>query len=259
MTTPDTHPIFRLTDEAFQKLTEISKSDPEVFYQPDSDLADLLRQHGVAQYAEPTGLHSQIPINLSDKNGIRDHQGFELYDSIPGLTALHLADHKMLAWLSCFPLRAYGLTRWNRPGKDPSNYARQHYLAQNPRYMASASVAGRPLWMAEIAHRAVQNTDAFTAQDAFEHFLNQTDAYGYCIYHEVLRVPQVLSEYLASIMLDEPTLTTEGARRLAQDLNRAASARLIDYLSPHEVTELIATSRRAMNHDPALMHLPQIL
>ena len=253
------HPIFRLTDEAFKKLTEISKSDPDVFYQPDSDPAELLQRHDVTQYQEPTGLHSRIPIDFSNQNGPRDHQGFQLYAAIPSLTALHLSDHNMLAWLSCFPLRSYGLTRWNRPGKNPSNYARQHYLAQNPRYVASASVAGRPLWMAEIAHRAAQNTNAFTAQDAFDHFLNQTDIYGYCIYHEVLRVPHVLSEYLASTMLDDPPLTTEGARRLAQDLNRAASARLIDYLSPHEIKDIIATSRRAMNHDPTLIHAPWAL
>ena len=259
MTAQISHPILRLTEEAFQILNELSESQPEVFYQPDTDFHAILDQHGVAHHTETSGLQSLIPITFPVHTTHKDLHGMEFHRSISDLNTLHLTDHLTMAWLSCFPLREYGLDRWKSPTKRPSNHVRQHYLARNPRYLAAASVAGRPLWMAEIALRAAQQTDSFTAEEAFHRFVTQTEVYDYCIYHEVLRVPTVLSEYLHSIINDEPALTSEGARRLAQDLNRAASARLIDHLPSATIRDIIAASRDHMLKDPSLVLPPQLL
>ena len=257
----DLHPIFRLTDAAFNALNRVATTTPHVFQDGDTDFASILTDQGLADYLEPAGLAGPNLNTIHHRHRQPDSHGLDLHNDIPSLSPQHLADRNLLAWMSCFPLRQYGLHRWpsrSQPGtKREINHAQQHYLAHDQRFMATASIAGRPLWIAELAKRVANRTNAFTTRQAFDLLAGRDDIYGFCVHHEVMRVPEVLTAYIRSIMQDRPQLQTEGARRLAQDLNRAAAGILIDAATREEIEDIIRKSRAAMENTD-LMRPPQL-
>ena len=149
----------------------------------------------------------------------------------------------MLAWLSCFHLLPFGISRWHlQKGAGLTKHILDHYLPETGRPITDASIAGRTLWLTEIATRAANHGTSFTAQDVIDHFAVNPEDYHNCTSYYVMRSPIVLAEYVRALMNDAQGISREGSRELARDINRAAGARLLDSLNRKDIREIITRS-----------------
>ena len=248
--------IMRLTTEAMDALRSVAQQTPEVWQDPQTDFGALLESLNIPNYAEPTGLltHDEIGMPLAEQysrpfNARADRHALKFYSNIPDITPVHMADPLMLAWLSCFHLLEFGISRW--PLQNVTNLTKHildHFLPESGRPITDASVAGRTLWVAEIAKRAAANGKSFTAEQVLEHFSHNPEDYHNCTAFYVMRSPTILAEYVRALMTDAQGINREGSRELARDLNRAAGARLLDSLSRKEIREIITTSVDRLMH-----------
>ena len=248
MTNPT--PIMRLTTEALEALRSVAQQTPEIWQEPETDFGTLLESLNIPNYAEPTGLQALGEIHMPSAEQYNrtskaraDRYALNFHANIPGITPAHMADPQMLAWLSCFHLLEFGISRW--PTKEGANLTRHtldHYLPESGRPVTDASIAGRTFWVAEIAKRAAASGKSFTAEQVLEHFSYNPEDYHNCTAFYVMRSSTILSEYVLALMTDAQGINREGSRELARDLNRAAGARLLDSLDRKEVREIITTS-----------------
>ena len=249
-------PIMRLTAEAMYALRSVAQQTPEIWQDPETDFGALLESLNIPNYAEPTGLHALNDIKMPSAEQYNrtskaraDQYALDFHSNIPDITPAHMADPQMLAWLSCFHLLEFGISRW--PAQEGMNLTRHtldHYLPESGRPVTDASIAGRTLWVAEIAKRAAANGKSFTAEQALEHFSHNPEDYHNCTSFYVMRSPTVLAEYVLALMTDARGINREGSRELARDLNRAAGARLLDSLDRKEVRYIITTSVDRLMH-----------
>ena len=253
---PNPTPIMRLTTEAMDALRSVAQQTPEIWQDPQTDFGALLESLNIPNYVEPTGLHALDEIKMPSAEQYNrtskaraDRWALDFHSNIPDITPAHMADSQMLAWLSCFHLLEFGISRW--PAQEGMNLARHtldHYLPESGRPVTDASVAGRTLWVAEIAKRAAANGKSFTAEQVLEHFSHNPEDYHNCTSFYVMRSPTVLAEYVLALMTDARGINREGSRELARDLNRAAGARLLDSLDRKEVRDIITTSVDRLMH-----------
>ena len=161
-----------------------------------------------------------------------------------------MADSQILAWLSCFHLLEFGISRWSlQEGSNLTKHALDHYLPERGRSVTDASIAGRTFWVAETAKRAATNGKSFTAEQVLEHFSNNPEDYHNCTSFHIMRSATVLAEYVRALMTDAQGINREGSRELARDLNRAAGARLLDSLPRKEIRDIITMSVDRLMHD----------
>ena len=248
--------IMRLTNQAMDALREKAKSQPELWQDPQTDFEQVLRELNLPNYAEPTGLVATDTISMPSADQFpttfksrADHFALAFHRNIPGITPSHMADPQLLAWLSCFHLLEFGISRWPlRNGADLTRHVLYHYLPESGRPITDASIAGRTLWLAEIANRAASHTQAFTAQQAIDHFAKNPEDYHDCTAFYVMRAPVILAEYVRSLISDAQGISREGSREIARDLNRAAGARILDSLDRQEIREIIADSVNRLMH-----------
>ena len=254
MTSPTT--IMRLTTEAMDALRLVAQQTPEIWQDPQTDFRALLASLNIPNYAEPTGLFAQGEIVMPSAEQYSrtfksraDRHALKFYANIPDITPVHMADPQMLAWLSCFHLFEFGISRWPLINStNLTNHALDHFLPESRRPITDASVAGRTLWVAEIAKRAAASGKSFTAEQVLEHFSNNPEDYHNCTAFYIMRSPTILAEYVRALMTDAQGINREGSRELARDLNRAAGARLLDSLHRKEIREIITKSVDRLMH-----------
>ena len=248
--------VMRLTTQAFYALRDKAKIQPELWQDPQTDFEQILKELNLPNYAEPTGLAAIDSIDMPSAEQFSrtfksraDHLALAFHRNIPDITPAHMADPQLLAWLSCFPLLEFGISRWPiQNGADLTRHILYHCLPESGRPITDASIAGRTLWLAEIATRAAKHTQAFTAQQAIDHFAKNPEDYHNCTAFYVMRSPVILAEYLRSLIGDAHGISREGSREIARDLNRTAGARLLDSLDRGEVREIIAGSVDRLMH-----------
>ncbi len=223
---------------------------------PKTDFDQILRELNLNNYAEPTGLVATDTITMAsaahyptNAKARADNVAIAFHENMPGITPSHMADPQILAWLSCFQLLEFGISRWPlQSDADLTRHTLDHYLPESGRPIFDSSVAGRTLWLAEIAKRAAANTQAFTAQQAIDHFAAKPEDYHNCTSFYVMRAPTILAEYLRALMVDAQGINREGSREIAREVNRAAGARLLDSLDRKEIRETIAKSIDRLMH-----------
>ena len=247
----------RLTTEAMDALRSQARQNPEIWQDPNTDFGALLESLNLPDYLEPTGLFAQGDIAMPSaeqyNRGFKakaDRHALQFLENIPGITPAHMADPQMLAWLSCFHLLEFGISRWPlQEGSNLTKHALDHYLPERGRPVTDASIAGRTLWVAETAKRAAANGKSFTADQVLEHFSNNPEDYHNCTSFYIMRSPTVLAEYVRALMTEAQGINREGSRELARDLNRAAGARLLDSLPRKEIRDIIMPSVDRLMHD----------
>ncbi len=231
-------------------LRSVARQTPEVWQNPQTDFGKLLESLNIPNYAEPTGLFAQGEISMPPATQYNrtskaraDQHALKFRENIPDITPAHMADPMLLAWLSCFHLLEFGISRWPLPNAaNPTSHTLLHYLPESGRGITDASVAGRTLWVAEIAQRAADSGKSFTAKQVLDHFSHNPEDYHNCTGYYVMRSPNVLAEYLRELMTGAEGISREGSREMARDLNRAAGARLLDSLSRKEIQEITMKS-----------------
>ena len=252
----DQIPVMRMTAQAMDALRDKAKNQPELWQDGGTDFEQVLADLNLTDYCEPTGLVATGPIHMPSADQLSrnyksraDRVALAFHQNIPGITPAQMADPHIMAWMSCFHLLAFGISRWPIQNEaDPARHVQQHYLPERGRPITDASIAGRTLWVAETAIRAADHSQAFTAQQAIDHFSKNPEDYHNCTAFYVMRAPVILAEYVRSLMNDAQGISREGSREIARDLNRAAGARLLDSLNRKEIREIIAQSVDRLMH-----------
>ena len=156
-----------------------------------------------------------------------------------------------MAWLSCFHLLAYGVSRWpTHQNADLERHVLDHYLSEKGRPITNASVAGRTLWVAQTALRVAAQNPGIEPQKVLDHFAKYPEHYHFCMGFSVIRSPKVLNEYVHSLLTDAKGIKSEGANKIARDINRAAGPILIDSLDRQGVQTIIKDSVDKVMRNP---------
>ena len=111
-------PVYRLTQEAYDQLWLMAMERPENYLDPKRDFGKALGDRGFPSYLEETGLFSDGPIELkpveSGPSNRADAQALRFYRSLEGMTPRLALDERLWAWMTHFPLHAYGIKCWSR-------------------------------------------------------------------------------------------------------------------------------------------------
>ena len=126
-------PVYRLTQEAYDQLWLIATECPDKYLDPKRDFGKALRDRGFPNYLEETGLFSDGPIELkpveSGPSNRADAQALRFHRSLEGMTPRLALDERLWAWMTHFPLHAYGIKRWSRSKTtNLLNYVRAHWF-----------------------------------------------------------------------------------------------------------------------------------
>ena len=238
-------PILRYTDEALATLRELAKTTPELWRREEAtDFQQILIDHHIANPVEDTGLVANGPITMPMPQSTHlrqrtDAEALRFFNNIPGLNADHLSDPRMISWLSCVHLQAYGQARWTTgPNRSMTRWVDLHYLAAGGNDLTCWSAAGRPLWMALTALKAEEYLSSLSAQQIVEHFSRNPEHYHACMEFQIMRSPNVMAEYTMALMTEAEGIAREGARELARENNRYAGSRVIATLPQTKLREI---------------------
>ena len=252
-------PIMRFTNEAYHSMRALAQQQPELWLNPNTDFAEILRNLNINPYAETTGLVAAATVKLpsaamqSNRNkALGDREALRFRENIKGITPAQMTDPQLLAYLSCIHLLEFGISRWPI-GKNTNlpQHVLAHYLPEKGRHLNNGSIAGRTLWLAETAQRIADQLQYCTPETVLEHFCRNPEHYHNCTEYYIMRSPLILSEYAGALMKGAQGISREGARELARDLNRAAGPRLLDTLPRPEMRRI---TEEAVDH---LMQQPE--
>lgn len=201
-------PIMKLTSEDLETLRATAHNTPEMWLNPRTDFGRFLKSVGISRYAEATGLYAQGEIRMPPVEGNErnrrhraDHHALQFHRNIPRISPTHMAAPQILVWLSCFHLLEYGISRWPvQRGVKLSTHVNIHYLAQSGADVTDASVAGRTLWIAELAQRVAVNTKSFTPEEVLAHFASHPESYHRCTSYNIMKSPLITAEFMRTLM-----------------------------------------------------------
>ena len=250
--------VMRLTTEAITTLQGLANTNPELWQDPTTAFAQVLRDINFPDHTEPTDLCATDPIHMPSAahlgNMVKaqaDKHALIFHRNIPGITPALMADPGILAWLSCFHLLEYGISRWPlHANSDTTKHVLDHYLPEKGRAITNSSVAGRTLWVAQTALRVADQNPGIDPQRVLNHFSKYPEHYHFCMGFAVIRAPLVLNEYVHSLLTDAQGVKSIGANQIARDINRAAGPVLIDALDRQNVQTIIADSVDRVMRDP---------
>ena len=250
------HPILRFTDEAMAALRELAQTNPNLWKDPDTDFIAVLKELGVNSPTEATGLVAALPIQMpSPKEGSKrqqvDRHSLTFLDNIEGMTAAHMADPNLLAWMSCVPLLAFGIKRWPPAiNHGPVKWVEQHFLGQRGRDLTDYSVAGRPLWIARHSRTVAGQIPSKKEEKILDHFSNNPEHYHQCTNYQIMRSPIILSEFVFAAMGKAEGISRQGIRELARDINRAAGAKLLDSMTRNDIRQIVQAATSNLMAQP---------
>ena len=224
-------PVMRFTDAALAALRLKAQETPETWADPETDFYRILKQLGISQPCAPTGIQAIGPITLPPvteyPRSMGDRTALEFAANLDGLLQQHLADINLTAWLSCIHLREFAYSRWTQHAGS-SDWVRQHFLDGAMNHQARANLAGRTLWLAQIAHKAAAASAAsLQAADIVDHLCRHPEQYHTAVNFNVLNNPVILVEYLYAQMNDTEKHDSRGLN-LAKAINLRAGAVVID-------------------------------
>ena len=240
-------PILRFTQEAYDRLSLLATSNPEIYLDPETDFDEVLNSEGIKHHAEPTGITASRPISLcpvrSDNRNQADRQAMDFYHALEGITPARATDPLMWSWMTHFKLHDYSLERWRRTKTTKlPDYIKAHWFADNQSSAIwNSNTAARTWW---IAHTAIKAADAsagaFTAQAALDHFAKFAVHYHILIRSAVMRSPVLLAEFVRALLNEGRGIKAEaGARELFQRINLEAGTQLLEVLPRDEIRAMI--------------------
>ena len=255
------HPVFRLTQEAYDQLYEAAMKDPEAYLDPEMDFDAVLQQRGISRYLEDTGVFTDRPIDLSPvESGApnsADRQALDFYRSFDGMTPRLALDERLWAWTTHFRLHAYGLKRWRRSkNANIGNYVRSHWFrGKSADSIWQYNTASRTWWIAHIATRAAEGSGgAFSAEDAIKVFANTAVFYHLPMKYNFARDPMVLGELVRVILNEaEGMKAEEGLYALLKELNLMGGVQLLSMMPRMKLRERIVEEVERIMSTPNLV------
>ncbi len=254
-------PVYRLTQEAYDQLWLMATECPDKYLDPKRDFGKALRDRGFPNYLEETGLFSDGPIELkpveSGPSNRADAQALRFYRSLEGMTPRLALDERLWAWITHFPLHAYGIKRWSRSKTtNLLNYVRAHWFhSGSADALWRHNTASRTWWMGHIAEKAAKGSaGAFRAEAAAKAFSDTAVFYHLPMYYNFTREPMILGEVVRALLNDaEGIKAEEGLYALLKELNLAGGIQVLSMLPRMTLRERIADEVERIMSNPDLV------
>ena len=238
------HPVFRLTQEAYDQLTIVARERPEVYLDPDVDFHNVLTDVGVTDYTDDTGIFATSPIALKPEAASplnrADRQAIGFYHSLNGMTANAATDGLMWTWMTHFPLHSYSVGRWRRQG-NLSNHVRTHWFVGNESdALRQNNTASRTWWIAHTAIMAAKaSAGAFTEEQAMDHLANNPRHYHNMMDSNFSRHPMLCAELLLALMTEAQGIKSASTDEIWKRMNLAAGTLLLDAMPRDQIRQRI--------------------
>ena len=176
----DSHPVYRLTQEAYDQLRLAADENPDSYLDPEIDFVAILSERGVSDPFEETHVTTDQPVALTpvaegEIPNRADIQALDFYRSFNGMSPSRATDERLWAWMTHFRLHAYGLKRWRRPyNVNIKNYIRDHWFSSGSTdAFWRHNSASRTWWIAHTALKAARGSGgAFSPEEALKLFAN---------------------------------------------------------------------------------------
>lgn len=258
----DRHPVYRLSQEAYDQLRLAADENPDAYLDPDRDFGRILRDRGVTDPFEPTPITTDRPISLIPApEGTTPHradrQALDFYNSFDGMTPNTATDERLWAWMTHYRLHAYGLSRWRRPSNiNMKNYVRNHWFSsRSADALWRHNTASRTWWIAHTAIKAAKGSaGAFTAADALAVFSRTAVFYHIPMHYNFTRDPIILAEVVRAMLNEADGMAAEkGTYALLRELNLIGGTRLLPLLTREVLRERIVDHVEQIMSDPDLV------
>ena len=238
------YPVLRLTQEAYDQLDRVAGEKPEIYLDPDTDFHKVLRDVGITDYTEYTGIFANKPILLKpEENGPQnraDRQALNFYHSLNGMTPNAATDDLIWTWMTHFPMHPYSVGRWHQQG-DLNNWAKTHWFVGNKTdALRQNNTASRTWWIAHTAIMAAKaSAGAFTEEQAMEHFANNPRHYHNMTDSNFSQHPMLCAELLLALMTEAQGIKSASTDVIWKRMNLAAGTLLLDAMPRNEIRERI--------------------
>ena len=258
----DSHPVYRLTQEAYDQLRLAADENPDSYLDPETDFVEVLRERGVSDPFEETQVTTDKPIDLSAvaEGGIpnrADVQALEFYRSFDGMSPSRATDERLWAWMTHFRLHAYGLQRWRRPyNVNMKNYIRDHWFSSGSTdAFWRHNTASRTWWIAHTVLKAARGSGgAFAPEEALKLFANTAVFYHIPMYYNFTRDPMILAEVVRALLNEaEGIIAERGTYVLLRQLNLMGGTQLLPLLPRDVLRERIVDVVEEIMSDPELV------
>ena len=254
-------PVYRLTREAYDQLWLMATECPENYLDPERDFGKALLDQGCMSYLEETGLSSDGPIELSPvesgPSNRGDAQALRLYRSLESMTPRLALDERLWAWMTHFPLHAYGIKRWTRSKTtNLLNYVRAHWFHNGSAdALWRHNTASRTWWMGHIATKAAKGSaGAFRAEAAVKAFSDTAVFYHLPMYYNFTREPVILGEVVRALLNEANGIKAEeGLYALLKELNLAGGIQVLSMLPRMALRERITDEVERIMSNPDLV------
>ncbi|MYH29562.1 MAG: hypothetical protein F4137_12070 [Acidobacteria bacterium] len=260
---PDLHPVYRLSQEAYDQLRLVADENPDAYLDPDRDFGEVLLDQGISNPFEDTTVTTDIPISLTSvAEGIAlhraDRQALNFYKSFNGMTLSKATDERLWAWMTHFRLHAYGLGRWRRPTNvNMKKYVRSHWFSsQSTDALWRHNTASRTWWIAHTAIKAAQGSaGAFSPDDALELFSGTAMFYHAPMHYKFTRDPVILAEVVRAILNEAEGIAAEkGTYALLRELNLIGGTQVLPLLSREVLREKVVDNVERSMTDPDMVN-----
>ena len=258
----DSHPVYRLSQEAYDQLRLAADDNPDAYLDPDRDFREVLQDRGIFNPFEDTAITTNRPISLTPvPEGTTPHradrQALDFYNSFDGITPRRATDERLWAWMTHFRLHAYGLSRWRRPSNlNMKNYVRSHWFSsRSADALWRHNTASRTWWIAHTATKAARGSaGSFTPDEALGLFSRTAVFYHIPMHYKFTRDSVVLAEVVRAILNEAEGIAAEkGTYALLRELNLIGGTQVLSLLPREILRERVLDNVEWIMSDPDLV------
>ena len=257
-------PFRRLTRAAYNALFGLSKTNPELWTDPEADF----EAHLGAAFCDPVpGVHLARPVRLRVDEELKqkkrtlpraDQQAWGFYQSLEGMTPASADDPLVWAWASHFWCHRFTLERFpptpraEKSREALAKWVQSHWFYESgtrPLYM---NIPARLWWLAHLSDRAARaSRGVFSGGEAVRHFSEHPQRFHTIIYYPVLWERRVLAEFVRLSMKEAAGANKQGFETIAKHINLGAGTRLLGVMPQPELRRMFQQTARRVLSDPA--------
>ena len=241
----------RLTDSGRNALLQLADEKPELWQDPDAEFDAELRNRGVTNYAEETGVISNGIIELPNGSGYNraerskmDRNAPAFCDILLDLSPKQAADGRLWEWLTHFRLHRYAWQRWPQVNNaNVKEHIKLHWFVRDEnRDLYQNNTASRTYWVGTIADRiAKESRGTLARQEVADHLSENPITYHNIMQSSLTNNPRIAALVIEALMTPDrgKGLSSRGSIALWKQLNLSAGKILPESLNDQEWADII--------------------